>query len=282
MKSEDIRKAFESITPSDEAKERMLKAIIEKSQTATENTSARPADTPWYVKFRAQIGVCGAAAVCAAVFAITVMNPGIANIGGKDNFVETQPYCESTETRAAVTTVITDISDADQTTAYTTSAPKKAANHTEKTPQNTTGTSEVLSAAVIECSAATVQTQRTIITEIATTTAPKETTQSVITTATEIPTQTETAATTASGNPSLYGNLFDFSRATWAGRSYATDYAEVSYGKLMNLLGSGVAMDDENGTYTILIYEMKGVPVEEGFAVQYIGQTNYYAFYNVV
>lgn len=280
MKNEDIKKAFESITPDNEAKERMLKAIIEKSQAASENASVKPENTPWYVKFKAQIGVCSAAAVCAAVFALTVISPGIKDIGDVNNFVVPKQSEEIAATQAAVTGITTDTDkkDAAFTVAYTTSVSK---NHQqgENISKNTSTATEVL--------CVTDAQHSDIVTKAVNTTTAASSLLTTKTTAQSTETHIETSSvsaettteTTVSSYVSLYGNLFDFSHVTWAGRSYATDYAETSYSKIKNILGSGVAMDDEGNTYTILLYSIDGVTVEDGLAVQYIGNTNYYVFY---
>lgn len=279
MKNEDIKKAFESITPDNEAKERMLKAIMEKSQAASENASAKPENTPWYVKFKAQIGVCSAAAVCAAVFALTVISPGIKDIGDTNNFVVPKPSEEIAATQAAVTgiTTGTDKEDAALTVAYTTSVSE---NHQqgENTSKNTTNVSKVLCVTDAHHSDIVTKAVNT------TTAASPLLTTNTTTPSTETHTETssvsaETSTETTVSSYGLYGNLFDFSHVTWAGKSYSTDYAETSYSKIKNILGSGVAMDDEGNTYTILLYSIDGVPVEDGLAVQYIGNTNYYVFY---
>lgn len=99
MKDMDIKKAFESITPSEDARERMFNAIINKKSAADasameENIYKKSKTSPWYVRFKTQIGICGTVAVCAAAFAITIMNPGIKNIKQNNILIETIDYSE--------------------------------------------------------------------------------------------------------------------------------------------------------------------------------------------
>ena len=76
--------------------------------------------------------------------------------------------------------------------------------------------------------------------------------------------------------------MYDFNHVTWSGLSYDTEYQTVSYEDLKTYLGSGVAVGDTvDGFYTILLYEIAGMPIERGFAVQYAGQNEFYLFYCV-
>lgn len=282
MKNEDIKKAFESLTPSDDAKERMLKAIIAKSAAAPDVKPAKTESTPWHIRLKVPIGVCTAAMACAAAFAITLLNPGLLNNDKTDNFVGTQPFCENanTFTSTAITEPVTQASETALTMKKSGGMPAFATvttgciAETVKTEISFTGTvmsqktADVLTTTMAETTAAT--------TSVKTTENPANTT-----TLTESTDHTETSDESNSTGNSLYGNLFDFRSIMWAGISYSTDYTETSYDNINSFLGSGAAVNYEtNKVYTVLIYELKNVPIEKGFAVQYIGQSNYYVFYS--
>lgn len=279
MKNDDIRKAFDSLTPDDAARERMLKGIMAKSAAMQQETSAEPETAPWYIRFRAPIGFCAAAMACVMVFTIAVSNPAIVQNGSsRQQLLETRPAAsETTAVRAAVTSAVTT-SEA-QITTYTTTSPLTGGTAASVTTEAAKMTETVVSTAappttepVVHSSLSTEATEAQL-----TTTA----TEAVITTT--VSEEAVTTTTEVSTKPSLYGDLYDFNLVTWAGRSYATDYAVADYSQLSGKhLGSGVATgENAEGIYTILLYELQGVPVEDGFAVQYAGQTAYYIFYSI-
>lgn len=283
MKNEDIKKAFESLTPSDDAKERMLKAIIAKSAAAPDVKPAKTESTPWHIRLKVPIGVCTAAMACAAAFAITLLNPGLLNNDKTDNFVGTQPFCENTDifTSTAITEPVTQASETALTVKKSGGMAACAAMTTDCITKNV---KEEISFTETVMSQKPADVSTTIITETtaATTTSVKTTENPAnTTTLTKSTDHTETSDESNSTGSSLYGNLFDFRSITWAGISYSTDYIETSYDNINSFLGSGAAVNYEtNKVYTVLIYELKNVPIEKGFAVQYIGQSNYYVFYS--
>lgn len=282
MKNEDIKKAFESLTPSNDAKERMLKAIIEKSASSP-NTREKDNAAPWHIRFKTPLGVCTAAIACAAAFAITFLNPGLLNNKTSD-FVETPTVCRST-TVSTSTAVITDFSAQtseiiitnkkdDGMAAFAPASTENILNNAQKEISFTTTVmsqkTDSASTNKSECSS--------VSTTVNTTEAPVKTT----TASSESTNHTETSDDGNNTGSSLYGDLFNFNSITWAGRNYKTDYIETFYSNINSFLGSGAAINYDDGkVYTVLIYELKNVPVEDGFAVQYIGQPNYYVFYNV-
>ncbi|MGN0584630.1 MAG: hypothetical protein ACI4JD_04180 [Ruminococcus sp.] len=283
MKNEDIKRAFESLTPNEESKERMLRAIMEKSAAVLNEASAEPVKVPWYVRYRAQLGMCTAAAVCAAVFGVAVLNPAfVKNSGDKAALVEKVTCTETTavtEEAKTETSVNTQTEKASHTTKVTVKSTEASEVKETKTLPAVTeikGTDAPEKPAVTTC-AVTGTTQKVTA---ASTEMTVVTDEEIVTSMSEVQTEVTTSGTTS--RPSLYGDLYDFNHVTWAGLNYATSYEEISYSKIVNHLGSGVATGDGvEGTYTILLYEIKGMPVEKGIAVQYAGQTSYYVFYSV-
>lgn len=272
MKNEDIRKAFDSISPSEEAKERMLRNIMAKAGNDSVNeSSAKPeCAAPWYIRFRPQLGAVGALAACAAVAAAFVLNPAFKKSESND-FVQ--------GTRPAVTSeAVTSARETEATAAETTAVSETSQT---KTSECTTVTTAVSSAETKKAETSAALTSKAVChttsTSVCTEPVCAATVSSALTTVSSAP--ETTTVSTASITQSLYGDPFDFRSVSWAGVSYSTDYAEISYSKLSGCLGSGVAMSDEMGTYTILLYQIQGVPVEDAVAVQYIGQTNFYYFY---
>lgn len=268
MKNEDIKKAFESLSPSEEAKERMLEAILEKA-------SAEPERAPWYIRFRPQIGAAGALAACAALFTFAAVNPQIT--GSRNDFVETKPSQVSQESAAvteisiekAVTTAVSTAITTETFTKSTAESTRTTAGEVKTTSGSAVETAAVTGAATTKATAA----ETTAVTTAAET---KPATQSVTNDDEAVVTTVTTSAA------ELYGDMYEFNHVFWAGREYATNYEEVAYSSLVTNLGSGAAFSDtSDGAYTILIYEIEGVPVEKGFAVHYMGQMNYYYFYNI-
>lgn len=283
MKNEDIKRAFESLTPNEESKERMLKVIMEKSAAVLNETSAEPVRVPWYVRYKAQLGMCTAAAVCAAVFGFAVLNPALVkNSGDKAALVEKVTCTETTavtEEAKTETSVNTQTEKASQTTEITvksTAASTVTATETLPAVTEIKGT-EAPEKPAVTTGAVTETTQKVTaaVTEVTVVTD-----EEIVTSLSEEQTDVTTSVTVS--RPSLYGDLYDFNHVTWAGLSYATSYEEIPYSKIVNHLGSGVATGDGvEGTYTILLYEIKGMPLENAIAVQYAGQTSYYVFYSV-
>lgn len=279
MMNNEIKRAFEEITLSDESRERMLKEIMTQSSVMKQEASAKRETTPWYIRFKTPIGFCGAAMACALMFTIAVSNPAVvSNNNDRQQIVATQPVTITT-TVPAVTTALPESSRTElaavQTTASlrTTEAVSKTITVTEATSNVTTA--ETVISPTVKPAVSSLTTTGTSAELITTATVTEVTTQVVSSTTVEV-------TTTGTTFPSLYGNYFDFNHVTWAGRSYATDYVETDYAVLADCIGSGVATGDEAmGSYTILLYRLDGVPVERGFAVQYAGQTAYYIFYSV-
>ncbi len=279
MMNDEIKRAFEEITLGDEPRERMLKEIMAQSTAMRQDASAKRETIPWYVRFKAPMGFCGAAMACALMFTIAVSNPAVvSNNNDRQQIVATQPVTITT-TAPAVKTASSGSSKTEfaavQTTASsrTTEAVSKTITVTEAT--TTVSTAETVISPTVKPVVSSLTTTGASAELITTATVTEVTTQAVSSTATEV----TTIGTTF---PSLYGNYFDFNNVTWAGRSYATDYVETDYAVLADCIGSGVATGDKAmGSYTILLYRLEGVPVENGFAVQYAGQTAYYIFYSV-
>lgn len=269
MKNEDIKKAFQRLTPSDETKEKMFNAILEKA-------SAEPVRTPWFIRFRPQISAVGALAACGVLFTFAALNPHI--IGGKDNFVETSPIAEN----AAVTAFTEENSEenADDSHAAITSA--KTTEH-EKTTTSTEVKTSLYAAAVTTAAYKETTVLSSVVTSASSvlkTTLQTETTEEVPPAETETKPVATTSVSTSRQN--LYGDMYDYSLVSWAGRRYTTDYEEISYSSLVKNLGSGAAFSEtSDGAYTILIYEIEGISPEEGFAVHYMGETSFYYFYCV-
>ncbi len=295
MKNDDIKRAFEAMTPDENAKERMLKGIMEKAEQASVQSSAERETLPWYTRFKMPLGYCTAAMACAMVFTIAVSNSALLHNNQEGQQMLAVP--ETTTTTAAVQTEAASPTTAKtvETTVKTTAATEKAvaatttvqtAASTEKEEAIQTTLAAVTDVAPIVTTAQTVisPTIKPVDSSLTTTGIPTElitTTPTRLTTVTASSADT-TVTSTVSILPSLYGNLYDFNQVVWAGRSYATDYSIVDFDTLTDFLGSGVATGSESdATYTILVYEIEGLPMEDGFAVQYAGQTAYYAFYNV-
>lgn len=297
MNHDEIKRAWDRLTPDEETKERMLSAILEKSAAMEQETSAKPVGTPWYVRLRIPMGVSAAAMACAVIVTLAVGNPLLVNNGSsRQELLGTQPV-SGMHTTEPVVSAYTGTCAADTEAAWASETMQTTSHTTAETDFTETSLDIFLKegGTVLETSAfqkpmvsAAVTTPTEMPAASSDTTAAPATTWTTVTEMTEIQTtQTETAAeTTANSNetspPSLYGNLYDFNHVSWSGLSYDTAYETVSYEELENFLGSGVAVGDTvDGSYTILLYEIHGMPVERGLAVQYAGQNAYYLFYCV-
>ncbi len=278
MMNDKIKKAYDSITPDSTAKERMLRNIMAKSEELKQEVSAEPQKAPWYIRLKTPIGFCTAAMACAMVFTIALTDPAIVKNGGsRQQMLETQT-AQTTE-QPKITTIAAEM----QNTTYTTSL---LTGDTTAVTEAADETEIVVSTAVPPTTAPVVHSSLTTDAAAELTTTAEEimtTTTAEMVVTTETSAETVTTTTEVTTNPSLYGDLYDFNLVTWAGRSYATDYVVADYSQLSGKhLGSGVATgENAEGIYTILLYELQGVPVEEGFAVQYAGQTAYYIFYSI-
>lgn len=280
MKDRDIKKAFESITPSEDARKRMFNAIINKKSAADasameENIYEKSKTSPWYVRFKTQIGICGTVAVCAAAFAITIMNPGIKNIKQNNILTETIDYSgDDLFTYTETTTTISENNfklteknkefvlknnDMDNTAAKTTKPDKDSKDenmssiYSESSEYITQATEIITKPAVTTIASTTLTTVKTI--------------------------ETVTFTTTVS-NP-IYKDFLDFNCITWNNKTYTTNYTKADYSSLSDYLGSSAALNSDRQTYSIILYKIKDMPVEQGFAVQYAGRTDYYIFYNI-
>lgn len=296
MNHDEIKRAWDRLTPDEETKERMLSAILEKSAAMEQETSAKPVGMPWYVRLRIPMGVSAAAMACAVIVTLAVGNPLLVNNGSsRQELLGTQPVSGMHTTEPVVSAYTgTCAADADTEAAW--------ASVTTQTTSLTTVTTDLTETsldiflkeggAVLETSAS----QKPMVSAVVTTptempAASSDTTAAPVTTLTTVTEMTETQTsltetaeqtTTKTNPPSLYGNLYDFNHVSWAGLSYDTSYETVAYEDLENHLGSGVAVGDTvGGSYTILLYEIHGMPVERGLAVQYAGQNEYYLFYCV-
>ncbi len=285
MKNEDIKKAFERLSPSGEAKERMLKGIAEKSaNAAADKTAGKICSQPIKAKFNSKIGVCTAVLACAAVFAVTVLSPGLLSGGKKEDLVAEQQQSLETCVQENIGTVCitADSAAAVSGTALTSeisgnaAVPDKSIFGIDRQIQEESSLTET--AVSVKSGASESSEKSTVITTAAVQDArePDESTAAAEALCTE-----ETSSEKVT-EKAVYKNLYDFSDIIWNGRSYSTDYTEASYGSINSFLGSGAALNYEtNKAYTVLIYELKNVSVEDGFAVQYLGQSNYYIFYSV-
>ena len=304
MKNDDIKKAYDHLTPDDETKERMLRNIMMMSSEIEQNASAKPVIVPWYVRLRMPMGISAAAMACAMVFTLALNNPALVqDSSSHQNMLGTKPAASV----SAVTVTTTDCttSKTTETTAVETKISKTPAVQTAsitstaaQTPTitapvnnflNTSSSSEIHTAAPKPVTSNVVTPPPTTSTEALITTVSVET----VTTPAETAVTTEHSAvtteisessvtTTTTKKPILYGNIHDYNHVELAGAEYITYYECIPYEELDDTLGSGVAVGELiGGSYTILMYSINDTPVEEAIAVQYAGQQTYYLFYNI-
>lgn len=303
MNHEEIKKAWECLTPDEQTKERMLQAILEKSAAMEQEESAKPNAIPWYVRLRVPMGISAAAMACAMIVTLAVDHPLLVNNGSsRQELLETMPVSgmhttepdvsaeaeqkpvtaetEMTQTEVSVqTTKPTTMQSVSSTTASLNNFLKSSTAATEAVTAPTPIVSAVVTSPteVTVLSSITTEAPVTTLAEVEETTAVSEKTTE---TTAVLTTTTTTVTTTAL--PSLYGDMYDFNHVTWSGINYMTDYVTVPLSDLVNYLGSGVAVGDTvSGSYTILLYEIDGMPIEKGFAVHYAGQDAFYLFYCV-
>ena len=100
MNNDDIRKAYDRLTPDEETKERMLRAIMARSAEMEQEASAKPVIVPWYVRLRVPMGISAAAMACAMVFTLASNNPELVQNGALRQ--------EMLETKPAATTIVTE------------------------------------------------------------------------------------------------------------------------------------------------------------------------------
>lgn len=296
MNNDDIRKAYDRLTPDEETKERMLRAIMARSAEMEQEASAKPVIVPWYVRLRVPMGISAAAMACAMVFTLASNNPELVQNGAlRQEMLETKPAATTivtenevpaeTETKPAETTaeaVQTAITASTTAQTPTTTAAVENFLNTSSTGVITTAAPKPVTSEVVTTPSSTEAVTTTEAVETVTTTA--ETVQTTeITTLTEA-TETTAASTTLTtkGSPAVYGNYHDYNHVIWNGVTYATSYEEVSYEMLRESMGLSIAIGESiGGSYTILLYSIDQMPVGQGFAVQYAGQETYYLFLNI-
>lgn len=295
MNNDDIKKAYDRLTPDEETKERMLRAIIAKSAEMEHEASAKPVIVPWYVRLRVPMGISAAAMACAMVFTLASNNPELVQNGAsRQGMLETKPasttmIAENEEpavttvrpaetTAEAVQTAIT-VSTAAQTP--TTTAAVENLLNTSSTGVITTAAPKPVTSEAVTTHASTEAVTTTETAESVTTTAELAYTTEIIT-STASETTALTTTLTTKGTPAVYGNYHDYNHVIWNDMTYATVYESVPYEMLNESMGSGVAIGESiGGAYTILLYSIDGMTIEQGFAVQYAGQEKYYLFYNI-
>ena len=104
MNNDDIRKAYDRLTPDEETKERMLRAIMARSAEMEQEASAKPVIVPWYVRLRVPMGISAAAMACAMVFTLASNNPELVQNGAlRQEMLETKPTATTIVTENEVT-----------------------------------------------------------------------------------------------------------------------------------------------------------------------------------
>ena len=265
------------------AKERMKQAILQKMQAETPQTASKK--PPFFLQ-RCSFGTFArAAALCCMTVTVALAGlhltdrrtaellpaPSVSEQSAETTTPHTLP-AQTTTTLQVQTTTKT------QTTLQTTASAAKQTVTASKT--TAVQTVEPPSAIIEEPDAGIEEPpEEPIQTEpICTEPAPVLTTTAVETNAIEEP---ETTTTTFRG-VATYGSLFDFQYARWNGVHYQTDYSAVSYEDLDDLAGFSVAIQSESDrVYTILVYPLKGYPIQDCIAVQYAGDSDYFYFYAI-
>jgi len=283
MKDNEIKKAFESLTPSDEARKRMFNAIINKNSaadaTAMNAVKKHSYKSPWYVRFKPQIGICSTAAICIAAFTLTITNPEIKNIEQNNIQMEYVDFSENDESIYKNTTTAQSENNFGQLennekSILNSKNPKlKNSSNNNKTttayksPKDDTvftGLSEYITKAT------------SIVSKPIETTVSSSTLTTVKTTAVK-----ETATVMSTVKNPIYMNFLDFNCIIWNNNTYTTNYTEIEYSDIADSLGSSTALNNNDQSYSIVLYKIKNMPIEQGFAVQYAGKSNYYVFYNM-
>ena len=296
MKNDEIRKAFDRLTPDEETKERMLRNIMTKSAEMKQETSAKPVIVPWYVRLRVPIGISVAAMACAMVFTLASNNPELVQNGAsRQDMLEAKPAATTIVTESAVSvpeeTKPAETTAEDVQTAITTSTAAQTPTTTAAVENllNTSSTGVITTAApkpvtseVVTTPASTDAVATTASAETVTTTAETAVTTEMTTLTEVTETTVITTTLTTKRSPAMYGNYHDYNHVIWDGVTYATSYETVSYEMLSESMGSGVAVGEHiGGSYTILLYSIDGMTIEQGCAVQYAGQETYYLFLNI-
>lgn len=283
MKDNEIKKAFESLTPSDEARKRMFNAIINKNSaadaTAMNAVKKHSYKSPWYVRFKPQIGICSTAAICISAFALTITNPEIKNIEQNNIQMEYVDFSANDESIYKNTTTAQSENNFGQLEnnekSILNSKNPKLKNSSDnnktttayKSPKDDTvftGLSEYITKAT------------SIVSKPIETTVSSSTLTTVKTTAVK-----ETATVMSTVKNPIYMNFLDFNCIIWNNNTYTTNYTEIEYSDIADSLGSSTALNNNCQSYSIVLYKIKNMPIEQGFAVQYAGKSNYYVFYNM-
>lgn len=281
MKDNDIKKAFESLTPNDEARERMFNAIINKNSTADataikKNTYKKPKVSPWYVRFKPQIGICSTAVICAAAVALIIMNSELRNIKQNNIYIECIDFLEDDDLKYKSTTTTQSENNEDSVLnadLKNDSADSESVKTTSLYKDSKNDNISDVSPVPAEYTAKTTS----IISKPIETMASSSTLPTVKTTVTK-----ETNNVTSNNENKIYmKNFIDFNCIIWNNQTYSTNYTQVEYNSISDSLGSSTALNDNGQTYSIVLYKIKNMPIEQGFAVQYAGRTDYYIFYNI-
>jgi len=285
MKDNEIKKAFESLTPSDEARERMFNAIINKNSAAdaTDMNAVKKHSykSPWYVRFKPQIGICSTAAICVVAFTLTITNPGIKNIEQNNIQMEYVDFAENDESICKNTTTAQSENNFGQlenneNSILNTKNPKLKNSSDNNNEKTTSAYKNPKDDAVFTDSSEYITKATGIVSKPIETTVSSSTFTTVKTTAIK---ETTTVMSTAK-NP-IYMNFLDFNCIIWNNNTYITNYTEIEYSDIADSLGSNTALNNNGQSYSIVLYKIKNMPIEQGFAVQYAGKSNYYVFYNM-
>lgn len=284
MKDNEIKKAFESLTPSDEARKRMFNAIINKNSaadaTAMNAVKKHSYKSPWYVRFKPQIGICSTAAICIAAFTLTITNPEIKNIEQNNIQMEYVDFSENDESIYKNTTTSKSENNFGQIenneNSILNAKNPKLKNSSDNNNKTTTAYKSPKDDTVFTGLSEYITKATSIVSKPIETTVSSSTLTTVKTTAVK---ETTTVMSTTK-NP-IYMNFLDFNCIIWNNNTYTTNYTEIEYSDIADSLGSSTALNNNGQSYSIVLYKIKNMPIEQGFAVQYAGKSNYYVFYNM-
>lgn len=284
MKDNEIKKAFESLTPSDEARKRMFNAIINKNSaadaTAMNAVKKHSYKSPWYVRFKPQIGICSTAAICIAAFTLTITNPEIKNIEQNNIQMEYVDFSENDESIYKNTTTSKSENNFGQIenneNSILNAKNPKLKNSSDNNNKTTTAYKSPKDDTVFTGLSEYITKATSIVSKPIETTVSSSTLTTVKTTAVK-----ETATVMSTVKNPIYMNFLDFNCIIWNNNTYTTNYTEIEYSDIADSLGSSTALNNNCQSYSIVLYKIKNMPIEQGFAVQYAGKSNYYVFYNM-
>lgn len=249
---QDWKAIWDNLNPDEAAKERMKQAILQKMQAETPQTASKK--PPFFLQ-RCSFGTFArAAALCCMTVTVALAGLHLTDRRTAELLPAPSVSEQSAETTTphtlpaqTTTTLQVQTTTKTQTTLRTTAS---AAKQTVTASKTTTVQTAEPPAAIIEEPDAGIE-------------------------------EPETTTTTFRG-VATYGSLFDFQYARWNGMHYQTDYSAVSYEDLDDLAGFSVAIQSESDrVYTILVYPLKGYPIQDCIAVQYAGDSDYFYFYAI-